>query len=79
MTAGIGAIAAGLYNRKALGEGIKNLFKKKGDKLGGNPATLINARNKPNSRLVNYENNYIRGTKPGVYTDLQTTLEQALT
>lgn len=62
ITAGIGAVAAGIYNRKKLGEGIKKLFKKDGDKLGG---SLVN------SRLVDRQNDYVRGTKPGVYTDLQ--------
>lgn len=59
---GVLAVGGGIFAaRKRIGQAIKSAFG--GKKLGGNAAT---------SRLVRADDEYVRGTRPGVNTDLQT-------
>jgi hypothetical protein len=61
VAAGVGLIGGLIAGRKKLGQAIKNTF---GGKKSGGTAT--------SSRLLKEEANYVRGTKPGAITDLQT-------
>jgi hypothetical protein len=58
---GVLALGGMFTARKKIGQAIKSAFG--GKKLGGNATT---------SRLVRSEDEYVRGTRPGVNTDLQT-------
>ena len=62
VSAGALILGGGIFAaRKKLGQAIKSTFG--GKKLGGNAGT---------SRLVRSDEEYVRGTRPGVNTDLQT-------
>jgi hypothetical protein len=58
---GVGLIGGLIAGRKKLGQAIKNTFS--GNKSGGTATS---------SRLLKGEGDYVRGTKPGATTDLQT-------
>jgi hypothetical protein len=55
------ALGGGIFNRKKLNQAFKNTFS--GKKSGGKATS---------SRLLQEEGNYVRGTNPGVITDLHT-------
>ena len=79
---GGGAVIGGLLNsRKALSQGIKNLFQKNGEKLGDKVGGYhYSSRNKSISRLVNQDNNYVREVHNQEYIQIyKLHQEQALT